>query len=382
MALAHRVVAIYPTGTADPNGTASQYGGNYSASYTTMSAMEAAENGDLDTGDGTILHVEIIPSDGSWNAAPDTTTPVIFDGWATDRGGDGSYVEIKTYGTARSSNGLFDTAAYILKNSAADRNLRIDNDHDNTEYLDIEFVGVQFEQTQAQVNIYLHGSQYLKDIRFLKCYCKQGAASHNFFSVLSDNVNLVIRLKNSIFEGGLSGVYTDDEMKVLYLYNCTVFDCAADAVESNGYDFRPVNCAVFNNVDDWQDTFPAGYPNYCASDDNDIGDNKVDISPPGETELVRWHEAFTDPDGSPPDVTIKDADSVLYHAGQNQTADSEVPSDDIIGTTRPAGASAVSIGAFEIAAAGPTAKAVSGSLAMSATLSRKLSAKRSVAGAI
>ena len=109
MALAHRYVAIYPSGTTDPDGTASQGdpGENYSASYTSMSSMEAAENGDFSGGDGTVLHVEIIPSDGAWNSAD--TTGVEFDGWKTDRGGDGSYVHIKAYGTAR-TNGVRSTS--------------------------------------------------------------------------------------------------------------------------------------------------------------------------------------------------------------------------------------------------------------------------------
>ena len=211
MALAHRYVCIYPTGatTTPDTSTASQgdSGVDYSAAYTSMSAMEAAENGDFTTDDGTVLHVEIIDPDGDsdWSGAHDTTYTT-FDGWTTDRGGDGSYVEIKSYGTARSSNGNYDTDAYVL--DVDGRTLNIDNDHNlGTSYLDIEFDGVQFRQhTSGIENVYLHYSSSLNDIRFLNCYFKAETSSVNFFNALSDDTNLVIRLKNCILDGGTHGV--------------------------------------------------------------------------------------------------------------------------------------------------------------------------------
>ena len=132
MALAHVYIAVYPAGSTDPKSTATygDPGEEYHESYTSMSAMEAAENGDLTDGDGTVLHVEIIPSDGSWNGAPDATS-VVFDGWKTDRSGEGGYVSIQAFGTARSSTGLYSTAAYILqRTSNSTLTLAIDNDFD------------------------------------------------------------------------------------------------------------------------------------------------------------------------------------------------------------------------------------------------------------
>jgi hypothetical protein len=183
------------------------------------------------------------------------------------------------------------------------------------------------------------------------------------FNILEDS-GANIRIKNCILErltdpdGDNLQIVSDNSMTV-YIYNCTLV-----GTTSAGIDGPPaaVNCTIycvnnanFANTNDWQDTaaYAAGHPNYCAFDDADVFTNDVDISPGGD-ESADHHSAFTDPDGAPPDLTIKDINSVLYHAGETQNNDSEIPPTDIIGQTRPTGDSQVSIGAFEFipAAAG------------------------------
>lgn len=402
MALVHRYVCIYPSGaTSTPTTSTPSQGDsevNYSAVYTSMLAMESSEQGDLtesgiNNPDSTLLHVEIIDPDGDsdWSGAHDTNG-FLWDGWTTDRAVDGSYVEVKSYGTARSSNGLYDTDAYVLDcNGLA---MEIDNDFSAGAYLDISFIGVQFRShtTGAFAILACKSASREKDVRFEKCYLRSedDASLATLYSSLNDATNFTLRVKNCIIEGGQNGINVT-ALVAAYIYNCTIFSINGDGIETNGNNVYPVNCAVFNNVDDWQETCPSGYPNYCASDDDDIGINTIDISDgtqgdgcsPTCTELEDWHGAFTNPDASPPDVTIKDTDSCLYHAGENQTADSEVPSDDIVGETRPSGASAVSIGAFEYAAGGTEyQRAVAGTLDMTGAAARTLEAKRAVGGAI
>jgi hypothetical protein len=350
-----RVVAIYPALATDPDGTPSNAGPNYSASYTTMNAMEIAEDGDLTDAGGTRLLVEIIESDGSWSGAPEDNR-CTFDGWLTDRT-SGEYISVETFGGARSSTGLWDTTAYIFQDDTNNQPaFQIDNDTTADEYIDIELIGIQFRKyTNGNYVCRINANGYHHDVRFEKCYFKQDAAAVNFLMAYNNNTDFVFRVKNCILDGGSEIIKHPGEPNAAYWYNDTIFGASvADAFESDGSaNVYPVNCAVFNNVDDFQDAFPAGYPNYCASDDVD-GTNPVNISP-GATELDDWHNAFTDPDGSPPDVTIKDASSVLHHdinTYQSQTGSTEVPSDDIIGTARPDGDE--DCGAFQYAAAGTT----------------------------
>jgi uncharacterized protein (DUF697 family) len=348
MALAHRVVAIYPSGTTDPNGTASQYGGNYSASYTSMSAMEAAENGDLSAGDGTVLHVEIIPSDGSWSGAPDDSNPA-FDGWKTDKAGDGSFVEIKTYGSARSSDGNLDTTAYILKETGGVIPLIIDNDANSSNYLDVTFDGVQVQVTTTVANaVLVQKNAYHGDVTFSKCYVKQETGAYGFKNNQPNQAVTVVRLINSILEGPASatGFNHDANNGSLKIYNSTItgwsigINCDLDA------NCTIKNCAVFNNGNDFNNTTNATIDE-CASDDGD-GTNAIDWT----SEATDWNANFTD--YSTGDFTIKDTNADIYHSGEDQTADSEVPTDDIIGTARPTGSNPVSIGAFEWASTGTT----------------------------
>ena len=368
MAIGRRHVCIYPTGatTTPTTSTATQRdgGATYDAVYITMTAMEAAENGDYTTGgakdvgsagDGTILHVEIIDPDGDsdWSGAHDVGG-FEFGGWKTAKAGDGSCVEIKTFGTARSSNGLYDTDAYVIDHGSDSECVDIDNDFDvGTSYIDIEFDGVQFRHhTTAHRVVYIHSSQSAKQISFLNCYMLNETAGTNFNSELEDVTNFVLRVKNCIIQGGTDCMEVAP-LNVAHIYNCTIFGGSDNGIQTTNVGVQPVNCAVFNNVgDDWKYGFDDPYPNFCASDDyTDEGTNGVDISP-GATEADEWDKAFTNYSATPPDVTIKDASSVLHHdinTYQSQTNDSEVPSTDIIGTARPDGSE--DCGAFQFVGA-------------------------------
>lgn len=332
-----RDVTIQPSGSTESG---------YDAYYNTMNAMELAEDGDLTDAGGTRLIVHIIESDGSWSGSPDTTA-VIFDGWKCDKS-SGEYIIIQAEGGAKSSTGLYDTTAYILKIN--DLAIDLDNDAVADNFLEITFTSVQIETTDGgSYTVLVHNVSYPKSIIFSKCYLRhpQIGVSYNFLYDLNKAIDPVIELTNCILEGGDHIVWANRDPEHIYLYNCTLFGSPDEGIETDGRNVTAVNCAVFDVSDaggDLKDAFVLC--NFNASDDV-TGDNPVDISPANGTESSKWHEAMTDPDGSPPDVRIKDASSVLYHAGQNQTADARVPSDDITGATRPAEANPVSIGAFE-----------------------------------
>ena len=151
----------------------------------------------------------------------------------------------------------------------------------------------------------------------------------------------------------------------------------SDCLESDGNDLRPVSCAVFNNDDDFTDAFPSGYPDFCASDDGDDGGTDgIDWT----SEATDWANNFTDYANG--DFSVKDASADIYLAGASQNDYSYVPSDDIIGTARPTGASQPSIGAFELAAAGPTQKSVAGAMTPAGATTKKAVFYRSSGGSL
>ncbi len=222
MALGHRYVCVYPTSatTTPTTSTASQGdpGTDYSAVYTSMAACESAENGDYTTGgakdigsggDGTILHIEIIDPDGDsdWSGNKDEGH-VPFDGWSLDKAGDGSYVEVKTYGTARSATGLWDTTAYIMTHdSDTAATLHLDNDSSASDFLDITFDGVQLEHTTETFYVVrFRAGGYHNDLQFLNCYFYQ-ATSDNNISVSNSTGTPTRRFKNCIMQGGTHGIY-------------------------------------------------------------------------------------------------------------------------------------------------------------------------------
>jgi hypothetical protein len=324
-------VAIYPAAANVPDG--------YDATYTTMALFEAGEDVDITVGSGTDEYIlcEITPSDGSWNGAPDTD-PTIFDGWKCDRS-NGNYVRVTTIGSARSSDGKWDTGAYIM--SLADHAITLDNDTSASDFLDIEFEGIQINISNNDEPFRTRAIAYHGDIRILRCYFRT-STGYSIVNDTSDGTNLKLRIKNTVaISGGAYCFYNSGAHNLMYIYNSTFEDATNDNIRSTSGTVNAVNVVSFNSPDD----FNGITCSYCASDDGD-GTDPVDISPGGD-ESADWHSAMTDPDAAPPDVSIKDVNSVLYHSGETQNNDSEIPTTDIAGVTRPAGDSRVSIGAFE-----------------------------------
>tara|TARA_R110000772_G_scaffold76180_1_gene164771 strand:+ start:1240 stop:1737 length:498 start_codon:yes stop_codon:yes gene_type:complete len=147
---------------------------------------------------------------------------------------------------------------------------------------------------------------------------------------------------NSILDGqGDSQTCLSSEGADIEVYN-TVLTAADEGVDCNAHTTLIVkNCAVFNNTDDFVAVHASTTIDYCASDDGD-GTNSVDISP-GGTEADGWAAAFTS--YTTYDYSPKDASSVLVSAGLGSATDPNVPTEDLIGTTR--STSAPSIGAIE-----------------------------------
>jgi hypothetical protein len=353
-----RTVAIYPSGTTTPSG--------YDATYTSMSAMEAAENGDLTSGGGTRLLVEITASDGNWSSNDTTSSGVTFAGWTYDRS-SGEYIHIYTLDDgARSSSGNADANAYTLQYTSNGATALI-----FSEACEIDFTGLQFyvsDQTEwttkyhvdyaAAANQTEWTTKYHVDyaaaanlnINFRKCYFRGSYAGGNSYDehmIESAAHTGTILYQNCVIEGSAHGPKLSNG--TYKFYNCTLYDLSLDGFERDGGTPTIKNSVVGNCGDDWDGNFTAVTIDFCASDDGQSQDsNHVSLS-------ANHHDDWTDPDGSPyPDFTITDSGSALYLASDISNADdSDVPTDDIAGNSRNTGAGeSVCIGAFEYPVAG------------------------------
>ncbi|KPJ58249.1 MAG: hypothetical protein AMJ46_14480, partial [Latescibacteria bacterium DG_63] len=326
-----RTVAIYPSGATPPSG--------YDATYTSMSAMEAAEDGDL-VALNRFLRVEIVNSDGNWSTAD--TTAVTFDGWNCNRA-DGRYVEIEVMSGARNpyTDGKWSTSHYRL--SASGATLLIDNDAAVDNYFEADFIGLQVEASGSNWAAAVRDVAYHKTIRFIACHFRN--TGFEVFQ-LTDNNSAQVWFINSILE---STNPVDEIVRATsawtataYFYNCTVVGGGLDGLDVDQGTITVKNCAVFNNGPTDILVLGGATVDYNASDDS-VGTNWVDISPGAEPD--GWNAAVTDYANG--DYRLKDTNSVLYHAGLDQNSDSNVPSEDIAGNARPTGSNPVSIGAFE-----------------------------------
>ena len=321
-------IAIYPAAANAPGG--------YDETYTTMAAFESGEDGDI-SGGGTdlYLNVEIVESDGSWDGAPDTDN-AIFDGWKCDRS-NGNYITITAVGGARSSDGSWDTTAYYLTNGAS-YCIRIDNDTNSSNFLDIDFDGIQLAPSSTARGFQTYSGSYDNLVSFEYGYINCNQEGGTSYPLQSSSATIELRVKNCIIEGG-NYSYVENTTDDVFMINNTITEGARGIRDLDGSVVTLINNAVFNTADD-DITGTFLVENYNASDDLG-GSNPVDL---GDA-VASWNAAFTNYAAG--DFSLKDTNSVLYHAGLDPNSESEIPSDDIAGNERPTGGNAVSIGAYE-----------------------------------
>lgn len=324
-----RKVCIYPSCAAEPTG--------YGATYTSLSAMEAAENGDLTDSGGTRLVVEIVASDGSWSGSPDTTK-TLFDGWTCDYA-SGEYVWIYTVGDAKpdyDTNDGWDSTAYVNYGTggALDHNVVIDNDH-AVAGISMVWEDIQFKHDTASAEIiHFEDAGHVGYVAFKRCWFWQAQYVNNVITETAVDLDDEILFQNCVFEGNASyNLYGAPATGEVWLVNCTGYK-GAFGFESNGNDLYSVNTVAFwTLIGEWNGVMPSGYPLYCAGDlSGAVGTSGIDLTPSSQS--TDLHTTFTDPDGN--DYTLTGVTTVadIIATGVTNATESRVPLDDIRGSVR------------------------------------------------
>jgi hypothetical protein len=318
--------------------------------YTTLALAQEGENAVTLSG---ILQIEILGDD--WNASPDTS-PVEWDRWTCDYTG-GDYIIVKTVGAARpdyAEGDNWDTTAYVLQStqSAAPAAMEFDNDQATYTGFSIILDGLQIEQITNDFPIVkVVGGSENDTIIIQNSYLKQGAgaagAAADGIELDEADATVLYYVINTIIEGGgdsSEGIVASKLMGGLHVVNSIItgFSEGIDASNSQDGNIEFINSAVFNNGNDFVETTYTTVT-YTACDDIDCDSGTGNIG---------WDDSATDWDNNFADYTtndlrIVDTGADIYHSGQSQSGDARIPADDINGTTRPSGASAVSMGPWE-----------------------------------
>ena len=187
--------------------------------------------------------------------------------------------------------------------------------------------GIQVGETDVIVrNCIIRNSSSSTDIMGIRLYDADGGG----FLIY----NCIVYGFNTTNSFGINVATEQDGALIMC---CTVSGCGT-GIRSAYHDAIITNCASFNNATDISgDTITVSY---CATDDGS-GTNAVDISP-GATEADDWAAAFTDYSNG--DFSLKSG-SDLIDAGIGPALDSNVPTTDIVGTSR--SGNTCCIGAFE-----------------------------------
>lgn len=288
--------------------------------YTSLSAAILGEkdiNADLTAGgmDG-ILYIKI---EGDWSGAPDTTL-VSINYFTTDAT---HYVSIYTDSANRAKASGWDTSRYILAVTDAIA-LSIADDYVRVDGLQIDQI---YSSTAAQSGIYI--SSIVADNNYQRISnCRiRGTVNGdaNGVGIRVNDVDSICDIWNCIVynhDGG--GIFVDNG-GVVNIWNCTVAYINDDAIELDTGTITIKNCAVFDNVDDFQDDTGAATIDYCASDDGD-GANGVAESGGGSG----WPNDFEG--AATGDFRLKSGSNLVGAGVDNPSAG--LFTNDIDGTTR------------------------------------------------
>jgi len=305
-------------------------GTSWEDAYASLNAWEAAEETDLDTANNT--HRVLCRSLSGSNDQLICT----IAGWTTSVT---DYITIEGYDFP--TNGIWDDAKYIIENNDDQSSaIYIQEDYVNVRKLQVLVTcGPDNNRYGILINVIAESNYYEIDSCIIKGVC---SGTGNAYGIYTADADTIANIYNTVAYGFLSGADTGFFAMFIggttvNIYNCTVSGNYTGIYRSTGT-VTAINCAVFDNVDDFGGTITV---DYCATDEHaGGGTNGVDISGTWNT------TCFTNPEATPPDFSVQDADSPVYQTGNGATPKG-VFTDDIINTTRDAVDLNWDIGAFE-----------------------------------
>ncbi len=340
MALIERYVDTGSAAGGDGTTSATSSGDNTHA-YQSLNAWEAAEETDLNTANNThTVHTN------RTNAGGEDTTAVVINSWITSAT---DFITIQ--GDDFPADGIFDGTKYVLHNNDTDAYLLfINDDHVRVRNFQIKVTETGGNNRYGFRIAGIAAANYIViDSVIIKGVCSGTGLGQGLW-VNDGSTNLDIY--NCIVTGFKSGADTDfiglyiDNVSTCNIYNCTIYGNYYGIKRDIGT-ANAINCAVFNNDDDYNGTITM---TYSASDDDHTGDSatNVTISQSADDYAALVVDAAGD------DFHVTDTSSELYQTGNGATPKA-IFTDDIIGTSRPQAPGSVDldwdIGAYELIAA-------------------------------
>jgi hypothetical protein len=264
--------------------------------YSSISAWQTDQVRDLATrGEKEILDIR-----GQWSGS---VPQFSISGWATDVSND-YYVVIQALNLAKPE--------YIYFTSTP-AHFRVEADNNSTPAVQVTNTSIEFINIHARAydDVAIVSTQSSDTVRFIFSYLY---STSQLNPVLYADQNAgKLEVFSSILRYGSYGLLASvNNTGQVYIVDSTITECNT-GIESNDTLVMPSSCAIFNNDDDFSGSFAENWPRFCASDDNDVGVEGIDISPSG-TESSDWDNTFVDYANG--DYRIASETSVLYDAGE------------------------------------------------------------------
>lgn len=316
--------------------------------YASLSAAEAGFTDANHTNNTDLTAADIVVNISCYFDHDDSTvdsSPVVVNFGTTD---STRFVRFYTPqgGTESINNqrhlGVFDNTKYFFRLNEGGGNA-FDCQEQYT-----EFIGLQVEQFgNSAARDYFSLSANSGGTLIEKCliFGTSSTSSSIGINVNHEDAIATFIANNIIYDFPGNGIIHSSASASIYVYNCTITDCAIGINGSFQNHLIVKNTCLFGNTDGYDDGGASSFDYTAYDEGSDPGTNGVDISGDAGADL------FLDYTGN--NFHGLDTSSSLYHAGTDLDSDANLPIiDDIDGDTRHA--STPSIGADEFENA-PTA---------------------------
>ena len=329
---AYTYVRYVDTGSADGDGTEDRNDGA-TAAYASLQTGETAMDGVVGAGESIVFYCKRTNGGG-------VDASVTFDEWDAT-------AEITVIQTDFPATGIYDGDKYVIHNNEAATNAVYVREN----YVTLTNLQILVTATGAHNGIYFidqleTNNASVIDSCIIKGICS-GSGSSGGILIYGEFAKVTVM--NTIVYGFISGAdtgfgaITAVSSTTADVYNCTVSGSYYGIRRIAGT-FTAINCAVFNNTDDFDGTIGV---TYSVSDDTQAGTGNIDWDA-GATD---WAAAFVGYSDTPANFTAKTGGDLIDNG--NGATPKGVFTVDIIDTDRSGLADLDwDIGAFEYVAVG------------------------------